>query len=707
MPQYQQVPLTNTLSDDDLLLFWKTNFGKNRNITFEDFFNVITGKVSTLNYDDALALYNQAISASEDAEEYRDEAEQFRDQAQEIAGYNDPQDAKSVLAGPVDGSASTPTFRELVRSDIPEISTAIETSNSAPQLQKFRALFDSNNRDVNLIVYGDSTGNESNEWVYLMSEWLASQDSRWTVNYRLWNDATNQYGTPTVIQEGSGPNTLYIYNASVSGTACSYFSGFRREASIDGKVFDLIIANYGHNQGSSLSENSIWSVFIEFGSQLLSSHSQAGIVFTLQNIATSQIEFCARTQEAVRRAANQFGFGIIDVYSKWLDFVRDGTVDQYMSDSVHPNALGSQVWASIVTDGLIPEKKKNPVQQTCWESKPNYLNNPYFEDWQSGPVPSGWTVVGGILSRDTSDKETLQHSLRFTGTAATSYMQQDLDLGFFRGPCVVFARIKSSGAATVGRIALYVNNVLSVDGGATSAKHGAWVWVVLAVRNVSVNATSAYIRIFSNTDQTVLIDRIGFCRGSVPGEIPWDGMRQDVGEVMFNTDYGHPSGYGGVVTQPNENTIRQTSSTGSGTRLCLNLRRLTIGDTYSLSWVDDEGGSVTAQVRSAINGGGGNVGSSVSASSGNVSFVATATSMSLMFASSSSGLTLQYSSLLGEKVGARLLRLKPTSGRDYVRRLPVPSSSSDAGVSGDTASDSTYFYWHDGSSWNRVEKGAW
>lgn len=85
MPQYQQVPLTDTLNDDDLLLFWKTNFGANRNIAFDDFFNVITGKVSTLNYDDALILYNQAIAAASDAEEFANQSAESANESADSA----------------------------------------------------------------------------------------------------------------------------------------------------------------------------------------------------------------------------------------------------------------------------------------------------------------------------------------------------------------------------------------------------------------------------------------------------------------------------------------------------------------------------------------------------------------------------------------------------------------------------------------------
>lgn len=126
MPQYQQVPLTDTLNDDDLLLFWKTNFGANRNITFDDFFNVITGKVSTLNYDDALILYNQAIAATSGAEEFANQSAESANEAAEsaaaasaIVGINSPQPAGYIIAGPANGPDDVPSARAMVESDVP------------------------------------------------------------------------------------------------------------------------------------------------------------------------------------------------------------------------------------------------------------------------------------------------------------------------------------------------------------------------------------------------------------------------------------------------------------------------------------------------------------------------------------------------------------------------------------------------------------
>lgn len=57
-------------------------------------------------------------------------------------------------------------------------------------------------QNTSITVQGDSTGNEPYEWVYKMAERLASTYPSHTVNYRLWNDAIQNYGGATVLQNG-------------------------------------------------------------------------------------------------------------------------------------------------------------------------------------------------------------------------------------------------------------------------------------------------------------------------------------------------------------------------------------------------------------------------------------------------------------------------------------------------------------------------
>jgi hypothetical protein len=55
-----------------------------------------------------------------------------------------------------------------------------------------------------VVVQGDSTGNSSTEWVYMLAERIAETvGSDAHIVYRLWNDATQDYGVPEVVQAGA------------------------------------------------------------------------------------------------------------------------------------------------------------------------------------------------------------------------------------------------------------------------------------------------------------------------------------------------------------------------------------------------------------------------------------------------------------------------------------------------------------------------
>lgn len=53
------------------------------------------------------------------------------------------------------------------------------------------------------VVMGDSTGNETDEWVYLTAQALADRFPDHAHNHRFWNDTDQQYDQPTVIATGT------------------------------------------------------------------------------------------------------------------------------------------------------------------------------------------------------------------------------------------------------------------------------------------------------------------------------------------------------------------------------------------------------------------------------------------------------------------------------------------------------------------------
>ena len=83
----------------------------------------------------------------------------------------------------------------------------------------FAAISESLNagRSAALQVQGDSTGNATDEWVYLTTQWLAAQHSTAHVKYKLWNDITQAYDGWTTVQAGaSGERHAPFLGANVT-----------------------------------------------------------------------------------------------------------------------------------------------------------------------------------------------------------------------------------------------------------------------------------------------------------------------------------------------------------------------------------------------------------------------------------------------------------------------------------------------------------
>lgn len=70
---------------------------------------------------------------------------------------------------------------------------------------------------VCILVQGDSTGNGPEEWVYRMSQWLASIIPTYSITYRLWNDTNQNYDNPVALSIGVNGDG-YVTIPGVSGS---------------------------------------------------------------------------------------------------------------------------------------------------------------------------------------------------------------------------------------------------------------------------------------------------------------------------------------------------------------------------------------------------------------------------------------------------------------------------------------------------------
>lgn len=68
-----------------------------------------------------------------------------------------------------------------------------------------------------IAVLGDSTGNETAEWAYLLAQNVATAHPEYTVQHALWSDAAQDIALPTVIQTGTA-GEMYLDSGTGSTT---------------------------------------------------------------------------------------------------------------------------------------------------------------------------------------------------------------------------------------------------------------------------------------------------------------------------------------------------------------------------------------------------------------------------------------------------------------------------------------------------------
>jgi hypothetical protein len=170
-----------------------------------------------------------------------------------------------------------------------------------PLLSKIKRGID----DPVILVLGDSTGNDTNEWVYLVTSTLGARFPTHTFKYSLWNGTS--YPAPTTMSTGSGPRTVTVYNGSVAGSRTLYPPGGRWAVMVAAQTPELIFVNYGHNQGTTAP--ALWrSVYLPHTEALSEEHRGAGIVLMLQNPSTVD-NYQAQRNAVWEQIAQERGYG--------------------------------------------------------------------------------------------------------------------------------------------------------------------------------------------------------------------------------------------------------------------------------------------------------------------------------------------------------------------------------------------------------------
>ena len=479
--------------------------------------------------------------------------------------------------------------------------------------------------DVYMLVQGDSTGDSVIEWPYLTALRLAAAYPKHSVRFLFWNDTLKAYDAPIDVSVGTGPQTIFIYNCSRSGGSIPINTGDRHDAVYAGQVFDLIIMNYGHNNqigngaiSPTIRRNNLLYRNIEVISQVIQDQPQAEITLTLQNNDNDFPEFTIDQCEAVDRTARLLGCSTIDVRSVFL-WKRDfkPPFNDWYNDGVHPNEIGSNVWADIVMNGLLnPNKQQlttiNPLANqvdNIYDGFGRYWNEdtglPYF-------IEAGAAQGSPLIAKNGTIFQTFGSSIQLsTSTGTKAWIEYDAtdfllsgkhESGLTFGAWVYVPAATLDARAGQVQISLSNGSLLGSEYIDTEVRDRWHLRTVHVPRHYIDAGLATSLKLIVNSSYTngeiVYIDRVSVNSGLLPTQ------PANVGKYAPDYYYGGNVGFLNG-TAGTASVARQVSITADGTPASvfyINLSGLDVGKTLTFSWVNAHGVNGVISVRDLPNG---------------------------------------------------------------------------------------------------------
>ncbi|AKO60925.1 tail fiber protein [Pseudoalteromonas phage H101] len=370
-----------------------------------------------------------------------------------------------------------------------------------------------NGEDANIVVFSDSTGDATDEWVYKLAEKLAGDFSNLTVFYRLWDSGAGNYAARVTVQS-AGSQVLTIWNAAIAGSNANRFCGSEfnaaaRPSQVGGSP-DLYFVNYGHNGGNQLERQ--YSMHSQLISLLVEFSSDSPVIIIGQNPVLSD-DSMQRKVEVFQKIARVYGCGYIDINSYFLENLNP--LADYYKDDVHPNETGSEVWAQLVHDKFRYNKDLASATTQSGNKSQAYSVLDTFN--QMLRVSSSTANV--TLERYGVNFETSGQSLKMTGNGVASptpFAYFDVidskDIRSFIGKTIcINVRLKTDvgAGALTGRIAAYdgIQTITSTNGGESGGRY------IDQSMIITVDSAATYLRVYvyidaSTPSDSVYIDRI-------------------------------------------------------------------------------------------------------------------------------------------------------------------------------------------------------
>lgn len=192
-------------------------------------------------------------------------------------------------------------------------------------------------------ILGDSTGNDSNEWVHLVMQRVATTYNRPVVVHNWVTDA-NKYRDFTTYEGTGAP--VEVWNGSAAGKEPKY--SLQHYSQLAPTSANLTIINHSHNYPPGTARGVQNLVDAAYGN----CQPDGGVVVILQNPRLDS--FAGEQQQAVDQLRQAYskpskGVALIDVNGA---FKRGDTATLLRPDGYHPNDAGERLWANTVYDRL-------------------------------------------------------------------------------------------------------------------------------------------------------------------------------------------------------------------------------------------------------------------------------------------------------------------------------------------------------------------
>ena len=304
-----------------------------------------------------------------------------------------------IMGDPATGSLPAPVITRLateMADPTSDVGASLSGEFVAGLTGQFMSVLRRGIANATLVILGDSTGNETTEWVYRLGEWLALEFSAYTVNYRLWNDGTQAYASAVSLQTGTGSKTLTIYNCSVSGAGFDYPIGgaapLTRFKAIIPTEPTAVIASFGYNSTGPTYRAQTFTL----GKWVLGNFPGIEYIVTAQPPkATGNADAADDLLRSadVRLIAAQEGWGLIDATQPFLNY---GAYNALIHvDEIHPNATGMALWLDAVKSYFNPTSPRQQPRTAPASIDRIFMDATRFIVYGSGPTLD--SAGGGIV----------------------------------------------------------------------------------------------------------------------------------------------------------------------------------------------------------------------------------------------------------------------------------------------------------------------